>query len=275
MSFIEIIKSVVFGIVEGITEWLPVSSTGHLILLNDLLPLNTSEEFFSMFLVVIQLGAILAVIVSFFRKMWPFSSYLTDREKKKIWQNWLKVIIGCIPAGIAGFLLNDFFDEHLSGTTVVAVCLIVYGVIFILVERFNKDRNFYVNDVGELSYVGAFLIGCFQMLALVPGTSRSGVTIIGAMLLGVCRSAAAEFSFYLSVPIMAGASLLKIHEFGLHFSHSELAILLVGMVVSFLVSVAAIRFLMNFIRTHDFKPFGIYRIIIGIVILLYFSVIAH
>lgn len=271
MGFIDIIKTIIFGIVEGITEWLPVSSTGHLILLNDFMPLQTSPEFFDMFLVVIQFGAILAVIVTFFRKMWPFSSYLTDRERKKIWQNWLKVIIGCIPAAVAGFLLNDFFDEHLSGTTVVAVALIVYGVIFILVERFNKDRNFYVNEVSELSYFGAFLIGCFQMLALVPGTSRSGVTIIGAMLLGVCRSAAAEFSFYLSVPIMLGASVLKIHDFGLHFTGNELAVLLIGMAASFLVSIAAIRFLMNFIRTRDFKPFGIYRIIIGIVILLYFA----
>ncbi|MBR2738890.1 MAG: undecaprenyl-diphosphate phosphatase [Lachnospiraceae bacterium] len=271
MGFIDIIKTIIFGIVEGITEWLPVSSTGHLILLNDFMPLQTSPEFFNMFLVVIQLGAILAVIVTFFRKMWPFSSYLTDRERKKIWQNWLKVIIGCIPAAVAGFLLNDFFDEHLSGTTVVAVALIVYGVIFILIERFNKDRNFYVNEVSELSYFGAFLIGCFQMLALVPGTSRSGVTIIGAMLLGVCRSAAAEFSFYLSVPIMLGASVLKIHDFGLHFTGNELAVLLIGMAASFLVSIAAIRFLMNFIRTRDFKPFGIYRIIIGIVILLYFA----
>ena len=271
MGFIDIIKSIIFGIVEGITEWLPVSSTGHLILLNDFMPLQTSPEFFDMFLVVIQFGAILAVIVTFFRKMWPFSSYLTDRERKKIWQNWLKVIIGCIPAAVAGFLLNDFFDEHLSGTTVVAVALIVYGVILILVERFNKDRNFYVNEVSELSYFGAFLIGCFQMLALVPGTSRSGVTIIGAMLLGVCRSAAAEFSFYLSVPIMLGASVLKIHDFGLHFTGNELAVLLIGMAASFLVSIAAIRFLMNFIRTRDFKPFGIYRIIIGIVILLYFA----
>ena len=271
MGFIDIIKTIIFGIVEGITEWLPVSSTGHLILLNDFMPLQTSPEFFNMFLVVIQLGAILAVIVTFFRKMWPFSSYLTDRERKKIWQNWLKVIIGCIPAAVAGFLLNDFFDEHLSGTTVVAVALIVYGVIFILIERFNKDRNFYVNEVSELSYFGAYLIGCFQMLALVPGTSRSGVTIIGAMLLGVCRSAAAEFSFYLSVPIMLGASVLKIHDFGLHFTGNELAVLLIGMAASFLVSIAAIRFLMNFIRTRDFKPFGIYRIIIGIVILLYFA----
>ena len=271
MGFIDIIKTIIFGIVEGITEWLPVSSTGHLILLNDFMPLQTSPEFFDMFLVVIQFGAILAVIVTFFRKMWPFSSYLTDRERKKIWQNWLKVIIGCIPAAVAGFLLNDFFDEHLSGTTVVAVALIVYGVIFILIERFNKDRNFYVNEVSELSYFGAFLIGCFQMLALVPGTSRSGVTIIGAMLLGVCRSAAAEFSFYLSVPIMLGASVLKIHDFGLHFTGNELAVLLIGMAASFLVSIAAIRFLMYFIRTRDFKPFGIYRIIIGIVILLYFT----
>ena len=185
--------------------------------------------------------------------------------------NSLYFILFFLPAAVAGFLLNDFFDEHLSGTTVVAVALIVYGVIFILVERFNKDRNFYVNEVSELSYFGAFLIGCFQMLALVPGTSRSGVTIIGAMLLGVCRSAAAEFSFYLSVPIMLGASVLKIHDFGLHFTGNELAVLLIGMAASFLVSIAAIRFLMNFIRTRDFKPFGIYRIIIGIVILLYFA----
>ena len=273
--FFEIIKTIIFGIVEGITEWLPISSTGHLIILNDLMPLNTSEEFFQVFLVVIQLGAILAVIVTFFRKMWPFQRSLSDDQRKQIWRNWLKVIIGCIPAGIAGVLLDDIFDQYLSGPIVVAVALIAYGVVFILVERFvNRDRKFSVSSLNELSYVGALLIGCFQMLALVPGTSRSGATIIGAMLLGVARGAAAEFSFYLSVPVMLGASILKLHHFGLHFSGSELAVLLLGTAVSFIVSVVAIRFLMNYIKNHDFQPFGVYRIIIGIVVLAYFSFFA-
>lgn len=269
MDLIEMLKAVLFGIVEGITEWLPISSTGHLILLEEWCPLAASQEFFQMFLVVIQFGAILAVVVSFFNKMNPFGRK-TLKQKREITQNWIKVIIGCIPAGVFGVLLNDWFDEHLSDPMVVAVALIVYGILFILLESRNEDRHFQINRLGQLSYIGAFTIGMIQVLALVPGTSRSGATILGAMLLGVARPVAAEFSFYLSVPVMCGASLLKLLHFGFAFTPTEILLLLVGTLVAFLVSMAAIKMFMNYVRTHDFRVFGYYRIILGIVVIAYF-----
>jgi undecaprenyl-diphosphatase len=269
MNFIEILKAVLFGIVEGITEWLPISSTGHLILLEKWCPLATSKEFFQMFLVVIQFGAILAVVVSFFHKMNPFGRK-SVKQKREIYQNWIKVIIGCIPAGVFGILLNDWFDEHLSNPMVVAVALIFYGVLFILLENHNKNRNFSINRLGQLSYIGALSIGMIQVLALVPGTSRSGATILGAMLLGVARPVAAEFSFYLSVPVMCGASLIKLLHFGFEFTGAEITLLLIGTVVAFLVSMAAIKIFMNYVRTHDFKAFGYYRIVLGLIVIAYF-----
>lgn len=273
MNIFEIFKVIVFGIVEGITEWLPVSSTGHLILLEEWLPLSTSKEFFDMFLVVVQLGAILAVVVSFFNQMNPFGR-MPQRRKREIYQNWIKVIIGVIPAGVLGVLLNDWFDAHLASPMVVAAALIVYGILFILLENYNRDRQFRVMRLGQLSYFGALMIGFIQVLALVPGTSRSGATILGAMLLGVARPVAAEFSFYLSVPVMFGASLLKVLKFGFDFTGAEIATLVIGTVTAFVVSLAAIKFLMNYVRNHDFKAFGYYRIVLGIVVIAYFCFFA-
>lgn len=273
MEFLEILKVIVFGIVEGITEWLPISSTGHLILLEEWMPLGTSEAFFDLFLVVIQLGAILAVVVSFFNQMNPFGR-ISQRRKREIYQNWIKVIIGVIPAGVFGVLLNDWFDEHLASPMVVAAALIVYGVLFIVLESYNRNRDFRITRLGQLSYFGALMIGFIQVLALVPGTSRSGATILGAMLLGVARPVAAEFSFYLSVPVMFGASLLKLVKFGLDFTVPEVMTLLIGTVAAFLVSLAAIRFLMDYVRKHDFKAFGYYRIVLGIIVIAYFLVFA-
>lgn len=287
MNFIEFLKVVLFGIVEGITEWLPISSTGHMILLEELIPLNVSKEFWEMFLVVIQLGAILAVCVMFFNKLNPFktgksskgssgksasaggiSSYIkTDTIKL-----WFRVIVGCIPAGVIGVLFNDWFDAHFYNGFVVAGTLIIYGILFILVELWNKNRKPAINDVGELSYTGAFTIGLIQVLSLIPGTSRSGVTIIGSMILGVSRTAAAEFSFFMSIPIMFGASLLKLIKFGFNYTFTEAAVLIIGMIVAFVVSMVSIKFLMDYIKRHDFKVFGIYRIILGIIVLLYFLV---
>lgn len=273
MSILEFIKVLVFGIVEGITEWLPISSTGHMILLEDLLPLKVTPEFMEMFRVVIQLGAILAVCLLFFKKLNPFSSKKNARQKRQTWKLWGKVIVGCIPAGILGVLFNDWFDEHFYNATVVAVMLIVYGVIFILLEHHNKKREFRIRNFNQLSYGTAFAIGVFQCLALIPGTSRSGATILGAMLLGVSRTTAAEFSFFLSAPVMFGASLIKAIKFvtsGVGITGNELVILIVGSVVAFLVSVAAIRFLLDYVRRHDFALFGYYRIILGAVVLIYF-----
>lgn len=272
MEFVEILKAILFGIVEGITEWLPISSTGHLILLEEWCPLATTKEFFDLFLVVIQFGAILAVVVSFFNQMNPFGRK-SPKRKREICQNWVKVIIGCIPAGVFGILLNEWFDTYLSSPMVVAAALIIYGVLFIVLENYNRDRHFAITRLGQLSYFGALMIGMIQVLALVPGTSRSGATILGAMLLGVSRPVAAEFSFYLSVPVMFGASLLKLLKFGFAFETTEIVILLVGTVIAFLVSLAAIRFLMNYVRNHDFKAFGYYRIVLGLVVIAYFLLV--
>ena len=272
----ELLKAVLFGIVEGVTEWLPISSTGHLILLNEFITLNVSDAFRSMFDVVIQLGAILAVIVLFFHKLNPFSPRKTEGEKKQTWQLWFKVIAALIPSGIVGVLFDDWMEAHFHNATVVSIALIVYGVAFILVERRNARRvgGKTVEDVYAIDYKTALLIGCFQCLSLIPGTSRSGSTILGAILIGVGRSAGAEFSFFMAIPTMLGASAIK----GLKFLHSgvaatgtEIGVLIVGCVVSFVVSLLVIRGLMEYVRRHSFSAFGVYRIILGVVVLVYFA----
>ena len=272
LSIMELIKTIILGIVEGLTEWLPISSTGHMILLDELVKLDVTDEFMSMFLVVIQLGAILAVVVLNFEKLNPFSHWKTKREKKETFQLWYKVIFACIPAAVIGLTFNHYMEEHFMTAPVVAFTLIFYGVMFILVENYNKNRRPAVTDLNKLSYKTAFIIGLFQVLSLVPGTSRSGSTILGGILFGASRYVAAEFTFFLAIPVMFGASLLKIIKFGFHFTGMEAAILLTGMVVAFLVSVFVIRFLMDYIKKHDFKVFGWYRIVLGILVLLYFSV---
>ena len=271
---IELLKAVLFGIVEGVTEWLPISSTGHLILLNQIVALQVSDEFRSMFDVVIQLGAIAAVVVLFFRKLNPFSPGKTDLQKRHTWQLWFHVIVAIIPSGVVGILLDDWMDAHLHNSTVVAVALIVYGIAFILVERRNKGRVPAVGHVDDIGYKTALLIGVFQCLSLIPGTSRSGSTILGGILLGVGRAAAAEFSFFMAIPTMLGASAVKLLKFflsGVGFSGSELAVLLIGCAVSFLVSLVVIRGLMEYVRRHSFSAFGVYRIVLGIIVLLYFA----
>jgi len=272
----ELLKAVLFGIVEGVTEWLPISSTGHLILLNEFITLNVSDEFRSMFDVVIQLGAILAVIVLFFHKLNPFSPTKSEGEKKQTWQLWFKVIAAIIPSGIVGVLFDDWMEAHFHNATVVSVALIVYGVAFILVERRNARRvgGKTVEDVYAIDYKTALLIGCFQCLSLIPGTSRSGSTILGAILIGVGRSAGAEFSFFMAIPTMLGASAIKGLKFllsGVAATGTEIGVLIVGCVVSFLVSLLVIRGLMEYVRRHSFSAFGVYRIILGVVVLVYFA----
>lgn len=272
----ELLKAVLFGIVEGVTEWLPISSTGHLILLNEFITLNVSDEFRSMFDVVIQLGAILAVIVLFFHKLNPFSPRKTEGEKKQTWQLWFKVIAAIIPSGIVGVLFDDRMEAHFHNATVVSIALIVYGVAFILVERRNARRvgGKTVEDVYAIDYKTALLIGCFQCLSLIPGTSRSGSTILGAILIGVGRSAGAEFSFFMAVPTMLGASAIKGLKFllsGVAATGTEIGALIVGCVVSFVVSLLVIRGLMEYVRRHSFSAFGVYRIILGVVVLVYFA----
>lgn len=272
----ELLKAVLFGIVEGVTEWLPISSTGHLILLNEFITLNVSDEFRSMFDVVIQLGAILAVIVLFFHKLNPFSPRKTEGEKKQTWQLWFKVIAAIIPSGIVGVLFDDWMEAHFHNATVVSIALIVYGVAFILVERRNARRvgGKTVEDVYAIDYKTAQLIGCFQCLSLIPGTSRSGSTILGAILIGVGRSAGAEFSFFMAIPTMLGASAIKGLKFllsGVAATGTEIGVLIVGCVVSFVVSLLVIRGLMEYVRRHSFSAFGVYRIILGVVVLVYFA----
>ena len=267
MSIWEFLKVICLGIVEGITEWLPISSTGHLILFDSVLRLDVSDEFWNMFLVVIQLGAILAVCYLYFDKLNLFSASKSYSQKRAAANLWGKVIVACLPAGILGFLFDDWMDEHLRGADIVAWALIIYGVAFIVLEKYNNRRSFRVEDLEAISYPTALGIGCFQVLSLVPGTSRSGSTILGAMLLGVNRRDAAEFSFFLAIPVMFGASFLKLVKFGLAFQFTEVLILLVGMLVSFIVSVLAIKFLMAYIKGHDFQVFGWYRIVLGIVVL--------
>ena len=273
MEFLDYIIAIIYGIVEGITEFLPISSTGHLILLEEFLPMNVSEAFMEMFDVVVQLGAILAVVVLYFNKLNPFAPRKSSKQKQLTWGIWGKVVIGCIPAVICGLLFDDWMDEHLYNAYVVAAMLILYGILFIVLESKNSKRSFSVNNVVQLSYTGAALIGLFQILAMVPGTSRSGVTILGAMLLGVSRTAAAEYSFFLSIPIMFGASGLKLVKFfldGNSFAGSEIGVLIVGTISAFVVALIAIRFLLNYIKQNDFKAFGYYRVALGAVVLVYF-----
>ncbi|WP_434309161.1 undecaprenyl-diphosphate phosphatase [Hominifimenecus sp. rT4P-3] len=268
MDFFEVIKVIFYGIVEGITEWLPVSSTGHLILFESFWPLDVSAEFLEMFRVVIQLGAILAVCVVFFKRLNPFCQCHSAQQKKDIWDIWGKVIVGCIPAGIIGLLLNDFFDEHFYKWPVVAAALILYGVAFIVIENRNRSHKPQIRSFRDMSLITALSIGMIQVLALVPGTSRSGSTILGAMLLGVSRTVAAEYTFFLAIPVMFGASGVKLLKYGLDFTGAELATLLLGMVVAFVVSLFVIRFLMDFIKRYSFKIFGYYRILLGILVVL-------
>ena len=275
MKFIEILKAIFIGIVEGITEWLPVSSTGHMILADEFIRLNVSDAFKEMFFVVIQLGAILAVPTLFFDRLNPISKKKSKEEKKRTIDLWCKVIVGALPAAVAGLLLDDFLDEHLYTPTVISIALIVYGIAFILIERMKKVKanEFRVNDVSELTYKDALTIGAFQILSLIPGTSRSGSTIIGGMLGGVSRVASAEFSFFMAIPIMLGASGLKILKFileGATVSTFEIALLFIGIVVSYIVSVIVIKFLMDFVKRHSFSVFGIYRIVLGAVLIGYF-----
>lgn len=273
--FLEILKAIIYGIVEGVTEWLPISSTGHLILLEQWLPLKASEAFMEMFDVVIQLGAILAVIVLFFHKLNPFSPKKNDVQKKKTWSLWFKVIVAVIPSAVLGFLLDDWMDAHLYNYVVVAIMLVVYGVAFILVERRNQGRKPRIRTTDQLSYQTAFLVGMFQVLALVPGTSRSGATILGAILLGMSRTAGAEFSFFLAIPTMLGASLLKGVKFVLEgnaMAGGEVVSLIVASLVAFVVSLVAIRGLMDYVKKHSFSMFGAYRIVLGAAVLLYFLI---
>lgn len=274
MYLIELLKTVILGIVQGITEWLPISSTGHMILVDQFMPLNQSSNFIDLFLVVIQFGSILAVVTLYFHKLNPFSPKKTSSEKSETWSMWFKVFVACVPAAVIGLLFDDFITEHTYNAWVVSAALIVYGIIFIIIERRNKTPK--INSIDELDYKTALLIGAFQVLSLIPGTSRSGSTIIGAVILGTSRFVAAEFSFFLAVPVMFGASLLKIVKFfmetGGGFSGEQIGILLLGMAVAYAVSIAAIKFLMSYIRNHDFTAFGYYRIIVGVLVIAYFLI---
>lgn len=266
------LKVIILGIVQGITEWLPISSTGHLILVEDLIRLEENDAFMNMFNVVIQFGSILAVIMIYFHKLNPFSKRKTEKQKMMTVQLWVKVIIGFLPAAVVGLLFNDLIEAHLNNSYVVAAMLILYGVLFIVVENRNKEREPKVTKLSGLSIQTVLLIGVFQMLAMVPGTSRSGATIVGALLLGVSRPIATEFTFFLAIPTMIGASALKVFHYGFNFTANQALLLVLGMAVSFGVSVVAIRFLLQYIRKHDFKVFGYYRIVLGIIVLAYFGI---
>lgn len=276
LSFIEILKVVFLGIVEGITEWLPISSTGHMLLVDEFITLDASDSFKDMFFVIIQLGAILAVVTIFWNKMWPFQ--MKDKTqsvfKKDTWSMWFKTVVACIPGAVVTLLFDDFIEAHLHTAVVIAIALIFYGIAFIVIENWNKTRTPKVESLSDITYKTAFLIGMFQVLSIIPGTSRSGATIIGALLLGVSRVAAAEFTFFLAVPVMFGLSALKLIKFGLSFTSAELAILIIGCVVAYLVSILVIKFLMSYIKKHDFKIFGWYRIVLGVIVLLYFAFFA-
>jgi undecaprenyl-diphosphatase len=279
LELIEILKAFFLGIVEGITEWLPISSTGHMLLVDEFVKLNVDESFKEMFFFVIQLGAILAVVVIFWKKMWPFKRKNTDDGvnlpgsilKKDIWSIWFKVVVACIPGAVVTIAFDDFIEEHLHTPIVIAITLIVYGVLFIVVERWNRTREPAVNTLSDITYKTAFIIGLFQVLSIIPGTSRSGSTIIGALLIGVSRVAAAEFTFFLAVPVMFGMSALKMIKLGFAMTSFEAVILITGMVVAFVVSLIVIKFLMGYIKKHDFQIFGWYRIVLGTVVLMYFA----
>ena len=270
MVIIDILKAFLLGIIEGLTEWLPISSTGHMILADEFIKLNVSPAFKEMFLVVIQLGAIMAVVVLYFHKLNPFSPKKTAGQKRETVDLWLKVLAACVPAGIIGILFDDKIDKIFYNYQTVAVTLILYGVLFILIENHNRNRRPAIRNFSQFTYKTAFFIGIFQILALIPGTSRSGATIIGAMLIGTSRSVAAEFTFFLAIPVMFGASLIKLLKFGFAFTSGEALILLTGMITAFIVSVFAIKFLMGYIKKHNFKAFGYYRIVLGLVVILYF-----
>ena len=285
MNLIELFKAALFGVIEGITEWLPISSTGHMILFNEFMPLQVSEEFYSMFEVVIQLGAILAVVVIFWNAIFPFQKPPYDPRRIRtglisylrmdIVMLWLKILVACVPAAVIGLLFNEKFEALFYNYTTVAIALIVFGIAFLIIETRHKGKQARVNSLEEITLQLALLIGVFQLIAAIfPGTSRSGATIVGALLLGVSRTVSAEFTFFLAIPVMFGASLLKIVQFGFHFTGMEVAILLTGMIVAFVVSILVIKFLMGYIKKHDFKVFGWYRIVLGIVVLLYFGLIA-
>ena len=269
LSIVELLKVVVLGIVEGLTEWLPVSSTGHMILVDEFIKLDVRKEFMDMFLVVIQLGAILAVVALNFEKLNPWSSWKTRKEKRDTVSLWMKVIVACIPAAVIGLMFNKYMEEHFMTAPVVATTLIFYGLLFIWIENYNKHRRPRINDLANLDYRTAFIIGLFQVLSLVPGTSRSGATIIGGILFGTSRIVAAEFTFFLAIPVMFGASLLKMVKFGLHYTGAEIVIMVVGMVTAFIVSILSIKFLLSYIKTNDFKAFGWYRIVLGIIVIAY------
>ena len=270
LNLFEILKVIFLGIVEGITEWLPISSTGHMLLVDEFISLNMSKDFKDMFFVVIQLGAILAVVILFWNRMFPFQ--FSDKTKpvirKDIFSLWFKVAVSCIPGAVVTLLFDDYIEAHLQTPVVIAGTLIFYGILFIIVENWNKKRTPVVNSLSQITYKTAFIIGCFQILSIIPGTSRSGSTIIGALLIGVSRVSAAEFTFFMAVPVMFGLSAIKIIKFGLAFSGTELIVLLLGMAVAFLVSIVVIKYLMQYIKKHDFKVFGWYRIVLGILVLL-------
>ncbi len=293
MDILEILKAVLLGIVEGITEWLPISSTGHMILVDEFIKLDVSREFKDFFLVAIQLGAILAVVVLYWSKLWPFRINKLSKQKeaaisrqpavsrwiltfverfcdKEKWILWFKILVACIPTIVIALPFNDYIEEKFNNYVVVAIALIVYGVLFIIIEDYNKKRKPVCTSLEKLSFKTAFLIGIFQVLSVIPGTSRSGSTIIGGILVGTSRTVAAEFTFFLAIPVMFGASLLKLLKFGLTFTASEVVILVVGCAVAFVVSILAIKFLMSYIKKHDFKAFGVYRIVLGVLVLGYF-----
>ena len=273
LSITEILKVILIGVVEGLTEWLPISSTGHMILVDEFVKLDVSKQFMDMFLIVIQLGAILAVVVLNFETLNPYSQWKSRLQKKNTIKLWYKVLLACVPAVVVGLPLNDWMEEHLMTTPLVASMLILYGILFIIVENYNRYRIPHVKTVDQLDYKTALLIGIFQVLALVPGTSRSGSTILGGIILGTSRQVATEFTFYLAIPVMFGASLLKIFKFGFDFTGAEILTLIVGMVTAFIVSIISIKFLLHYIKKNDFTAFGWYRIILGIIVFVYLFLI--
>ena len=274
LNFVELLKVIFLGIVEGITEWLPISSTGHMLLVDEFIKMNMTESFKEMFFVVIQLGAILAVVVMFWNKMFPFQ--FKDKKqsviRKDVFSLWFKVVVACVPGAVVTILFDDYIDAHLHTPVVIALMLILYGIAFIVVENWNKTRTPVTKHLQDITYKTAFIIGLFQVLSIIPGTSRSGATVIGALIIGVSRVAAAEFTFFLAVPVMFGLSAIKLLKFGLVFTGAELITLILGMAVAFVVSILVIRFLMSYIKKHDFKVFGWYRIVLGIIVLLYFAI---
>ena len=276
LSFVELLKVIFLGIVEGITEWLPISSTGHMLLVDEFIRLNASDDFKEMFFIIIQLGAILAVVVLFWNRMFPFQ--FRDKSKpvirKDIFSLWFKVVVACIPGAVVTILFDDYIEAHFHTPIVIALALIVYGIAFIIIERWNKSRTPKTGTLAEITYQTAFLIGLFQVLSIIPGTSRSGATIIGGLLIGVSRVAVAEFTFYLAVPVMLGMSFLKLLKFGFSFTGTELVLLGVGTAVAFLVSILVIRFMMAYFRKHDFQAFGWYRIVLGVLVLIYFAALS-